>query len=92
MKELESNVARVVPSERKTSARLGRACCTWESCWRTCAREGCELSVGKRACHHQGRQRRHNGADQYLVIDVPPNSVGSVMELVGNRRAECLKA
>src|SRR5207253_7442410 len=28
---------------------------------------------------------------EYLVIDVPPSSVGSVMELVGNRRAECLK-
>jgi GTP-binding protein len=28
---------------------------------------------------------------EYLVIDVPPGSVGAVMELVGNRRAECLK-
>src|SRR5262249_20833517 len=28
---------------------------------------------------------------EYLVIDVPPSSVGAVMELVGNRRAECLK-
>jgi GTP-binding protein len=28
---------------------------------------------------------------EYLVIDVPPASVGAVMELVGNRRAECLK-
>ena len=28
---------------------------------------------------------------EYLVIEVPGTSVGSVMELVGNRRAECLK-
>jgi GTP-binding protein len=28
---------------------------------------------------------------EYLVIEVPQDSVGSVMELVGNRRAECLK-
>jgi GTP-binding protein len=28
---------------------------------------------------------------EYLVIDAPPSSVGAVMELVGNRRAECLK-
>ena len=28
---------------------------------------------------------------EYLVVDVPPTSVGPVMELVGNRRAECLK-
>src|SRR5256885_1797653 len=28
---------------------------------------------------------------EYLVMDVPPTSVGAVMELVGNRRAECLK-
>jgi GTP-binding protein len=28
---------------------------------------------------------------EYLVIEVPSASVGAVMELVGNRRAECLK-
>ena len=28
---------------------------------------------------------------EYLVIDVPPSAVGAVMELVGNRRAECVK-
>src|SRR5438105_741973 len=28
---------------------------------------------------------------EYLVIESPPSSVGAVMELVGNRRAECLK-
>jgi len=28
---------------------------------------------------------------EYLVIDVPSAHVGSVMELVGNRKAECLK-
>jgi GTP-binding protein len=28
---------------------------------------------------------------EYLVVEVPPANVGAVMELVGNRRAECLK-
>jgi GTP-binding protein len=28
---------------------------------------------------------------EYLVVECPQGSVGSVMELVGNRRAECLK-
>jgi GTP-binding protein len=28
---------------------------------------------------------------EWLVIEVPPASVGAVMELVGNRRAECVK-
>ncbi|MGH7173415.1 MAG: translational GTPase TypA, partial [Gemmataceae bacterium] len=28
---------------------------------------------------------------EYLVIEAPPTSVGAVMELVGNRRAECVK-
>src|SRR5262249_43061547 len=28
---------------------------------------------------------------EYLVMDVPPTSVGAVMEIVGDRRAECLK-
>jgi GTP-binding protein len=28
---------------------------------------------------------------EYLVIEVPPSSLGAVMEMCGNRRAECLK-
>src|SRR5207244_5979996 len=28
---------------------------------------------------------------EYLVIEAPPSAVGAVMELLGNRRAECLK-
>jgi GTP-binding protein len=54
-------------------------------------REGFELSVGK----PRVITREVNGQTQepieYLVIDVPTRSVGAVMELVGNRRAECLK-
>src|SRR5207245_2826152 len=54
-------------------------------------REGYELSVGKT----RGITKEVNGRTlepiEYLVIESPPSSVGAVMELVGNRRAECLK-
>jgi GTP-binding protein len=54
-------------------------------------REGYELCVGKpRVLNKQVNGHTHEPIE-YLVIDVPPASVGAVMELVGNRRAECLK-
>jgi GTP-binding protein len=54
-------------------------------------REGYELSVGK----PRVITKQVNGVTmepiEYLTVDAPPTAVGSVMELVGNRRAECLK-
>jgi GTP-binding protein len=94
MKELESNVAlRVVPSEeRKDEFHVsGRGLLHLSILLENMRREGYELSVGK----PRVITKDINGATmepiEYLVIDVPPNSVGAVMELVGNRRAECLK-
>src|SRR5438270_8550 len=94
MKELQSNVAlRVVPSEdRRDEFHVsGRGLLHLGILLENMRREGYELSVGK----PRVITRQQNGQTlepiEYLVIDVPPTSVGAVMELVGNRRAECLK-
>jgi GTP-binding protein len=54
-------------------------------------REGYELSVGKPRVITKEKNGQVTEPIEYLVIEVPPASVGAVMELVGNRRAECLK-
>ncbi len=93
-KELQSNVAlRVVPSEEKRDEFhvSGRGLLHLGILLENMRREGYELSVGK----PRVITRQHNGQLQepieYLVVDVPPSAIGPVMELVGNRRAECLK-
>jgi len=94
MKELESNVAlRVRPDEnRKDEFHVsGRGLLHLGILLENMRREGYELSVGKpRVLNKQVNGQTHEPIE-YLVIDVPPSSVGAVMELVGNRRAECLK-
>jgi GTP-binding protein len=94
MKELESNVAlRVKPNEDKKDEFhvSGRGLLHLGILLENMRREGYELSVGK----PQVITRQINGQTmepiEYLVIDVPARSVGAVMELVGNRRAECVK-
>src|SRR5205807_26115 len=94
MKELESNVAlRVVPSEeRKDEFHVsGRGLLHLSILLENMRREGYELSVGKPRVITKKVGDVTMEPIEYLTIDVPPNSVGSVMELVGNRRAECLK-
>src|SRR5207245_4061627 len=54
-------------------------------------REGYELSVGKPRVITKHANGTTLEPIEYLVIEVPPTSFGAVMELVGNRRAECLK-
>jgi GTP-binding protein len=54
-------------------------------------REGFELSVGKPRVITKEVNGKTLEPIEYLVIEVPSSSVGAVMELVGNRRAECLK-
>jgi GTP-binding protein len=93
-KELESNVAlRVKPSaERKDEFHVsGRGLLHLGILLENLRREGYELAVGKPRVitREQGGQTLE--PIEYLVIDVPSRSVGAVMELVGNRRAECLK-
>jgi GTP-binding protein len=94
MKELESNVAlRVTPDEDKRDEFhvAGRGLLHLGILLENMRREGYELSVGKPRVLTKEVNGQLMEPIEYLVIDVPPAHVGSVMELVGNRRAECLK-
>jgi GTP-binding protein len=93
-KELESNVAlRVVPDEKKRDEFhvSGRGLLHLGILLENMRREGYELSVGKPHVITREVDGKTHEPIEYLVIDVPNKSVGAVMELVGNRRAECLK-
>lgn len=94
MKELESNVAlRVVEDKvRKDEFHVsGRGLLHLSILIENMRREGFELSVGKPRVITREVDGETYEPIEYLTIDVPGQSVGSVMELVGNRRAECLK-
>src|SRR5262249_39209269 len=93
-KELESNVAlRVVPSEERRDEFhvSGRGLLHLSILLENMRRGGFRLSGGKPAVITKEADGKTLEPIEYLVIDVPPSSVGAVMELVGNRRAECLK-
>src|SRR5262249_28874628 len=93
-KELESNVAlQVVPDEVKRDEFhvSGRGLLHLGILLENMRREGYELSVGKPRVITKEVDGQLQEQIEYLVIDVPPSSVGAVMELVGNRRAECVK-
>jgi len=94
MRELQSNVAlRVVPSAEKRDEFYvsGRGILHLSILIETMRREGFELSVGKpRVIYRDVNGEKHEPIE-YLVVDVPSSHVGSVMELVGNRKAECVK-
>jgi GTP-binding protein len=93
-KELESNVAlRVRPStERREEFNVsGRGLLHLGILLENMRREGYELSVGKPRVITREANGQTLEPIEYLVVDVPGRSVGAVMELVGNRRAECLK-
>jgi GTP-binding protein len=94
LKELESNVAlRVTPDEEKRDEFhvAGRGLLHLGILLENMRREGYELSVGKPRVITKEIDGQLMEPIEYLVIEAPPSSVGSVMELVGNRRAECVK-
>ncbi len=94
MKELESNVAlRVTPREDKRDEFdvAGRGLLHLSILIENMRREGFELSVGKPRVINKEVDGKTFEPIEYLVVEVPNNHVGSVMELVGNRRAECIK-
>jgi GTP-binding protein len=54
-------------------------------------REGYELTIGKpNVIYHEVDGQRHEPIER-LTVDVPTESVGSVMQLMGDRRGEMLK-
>jgi len=94
MKELESNVAlRVKPSvtRRDEFHVSGRGLLHLGILLENMRREGFELSVGKPRVITKEVDGKTFEPIEYLVIEAPPTAIGAVMELVGNRRAECLK-
>jgi GTP-binding protein len=93
-KELESNVALRVHAddERRDEFHVsGRGLLHLSILLENMRREGFELSVGKPRVINKEVNGQTVEPIEYLVIEVPANCVGAVMELVGNRRAECLK-
>jgi GTP-binding protein len=94
MKELESNVAlRVVPSEAKRDEFFvsGRGLLHLGILLENMRREGFELSVGKPRVITKEVNGQTLEPVEYLAVESPPANLGAVMELVGNRRGECVK-
>ncbi|WP_337175529.1 translational GTPase TypA [Paludisphaera sp.] len=89
-RELESNVAlRVEQAEDLDAFKVsGRGLLHLSVLIETMRREGFELSVGK----PEVIIKKIDGVDhepyEYLVVDVPHEHIGPVMELVGGRRGE----
>jgi GTP-binding protein len=94
MKELQSNVAlRVKPNPDKRDEFFvsGRGLLHLSILLENMRREGYEISVGKPRVITKEMDGQTVEPIEYLVVEAPPSAIGSVMELVGNRRAECLK-
>jgi GTP-binding protein len=94
MKELQSNVAlRVTPNPDKRDEFFvsGRGLLHLSILLENMRREGYEVSVGKPRVITKEMDGQTVEPIEYLVVEAPPSAIGSVMELVGNRRAECLK-
>ena len=90
-KELESNVAlRVEETANKDAFKVaGRGLLHLGILVENMRREGYELSIGKpHVITRKGEDGQTLEPIEYLVIDVPEKNMGSVMELVGNRRGE----
>ncbi|HEV7298931.1 MAG TPA: translational GTPase TypA [Tepidisphaeraceae bacterium] len=95
MKELESNVAlKVEETENKDSFRVsGRGLLHLGILIENMRREGYELSISKpQVIMHKDKETGEiTEPYEYLVVDVPEKSMGSVMELVGNRKGELVR-
>ena len=89
-REAQTNVAmRIAPGRSGDEfAVSGRGLLHLGILIETMRREGFELSVGKPEVITREIDGVVHEPVELLVIDVPPSSVGSVMELVGSRKAE----
>jgi GTP-binding protein len=93
-KELESNVAlKVEETDKKDAFRVsGRGLLHLGILIENMRREGYELSISKPNVIMK-RDAEGNLLEpiEYLVVDVPESNLGSVMGLVGNRKAELVR-
>ena len=92
-KELEKNVAlRVSPVEGSdTYAVSGRGLLHLSVLIETMRREGFELSIGKPRVIVRERDGMTEEPFESLVVEVPPDRLGAVMELVGARRGQLVE-
>lgn len=93
MRELESNVAmRIEEFGDKDAFKVsGRGVLHLSILIETMRREGYELSVGKPTVIRKEVDGEMCEPFEILVVDVPTESVGPVMEIVGNRRGELIE-
>ncbi|NLF29796.1 MAG: translational GTPase TypA [Planctomycetes bacterium] len=90
-KELQSNVALRVEDRADEFDIAGRGLLHLGILLETIRREGYELSVGKpEVLYHTDEHGRRTEPIEHLVIDVPTECVGAVMQLTGDRRAEMI--
>ena len=92
-RELRSNVAlRVEPTEDRDSFMVsGRGLLHLSVLIEAMRREGYELAVGKPEVIMKRINDVMHEPYEYLVVDVPNEQMGPVMELVGSRRGEMIK-
>ena len=90
MRELESNVAlRVEETDDKDSFKVsGRGILHLSVLIEQMRREGYELSVGKPEVIRKQIDGKWHEPFELLVVDVPAEDVGPVMEVVGARRGQ----
>ena len=90
LRELERNVAlRVTPWEGVDSFRVsGRGVLHLSVLIETMRREGYELAVGKPHVIMRERDGHQEEPFETLIVEVPSDKLGPVMELVGERRGE----
>ena len=89
LKELQSNVALRVEDRGEEFIASGRGLLHLGILLENMRREGYEMAVGKpRVVFHNDEHGRRMEPIEHLVIDVPSEAVGAVMQLVGERRAE----
>jgi GTP-binding protein len=94
MRELESNVAlRVRPSPDRAEEFVvsGRGLLHLSILLETMRREGSELAVGKPRVITREVDGQTLEPIEYLVIDVPGHMTGTVMGVVLERQAQCIK-
>jgi len=93
MRELERNVAlRVRQIENSDSyAVAGRGLLHLSVLIETMRREGYELSVGKPKVINQMIEGQLQEPFETLAVEVPPDKLGKVMELVGARRGQLVE-
>ena len=93
MKELDRNVAlRVTSAEGADAFRVsGRGILHLAILIETMRREGFELSVGKPQVLKKKMDGRTCEPFETLVVEVPSDKMGPVMEMVGERRGEMIE-